>query len=447
MTAPPPLTQLPPARAVWAVAWPMVALGWLQTLYLVADAYWVGHLGSVALTALAAGSFGWWMLVHVGELPATGVHSRVAHAEGAGTRDTAASWTVHGLVVAGLLWGVVVVTARWWVPAYVAAIGVQDAVTAAEARGWLHTMAWATAGVAAQAVVGAVFRGLGQTRTALVITGAALVGNALLDPLLIWGIGPLPAMGLRGAAVATGVSAASAGLVGAGVLAGRGVRLGRVPWRWADARRLVAIGGPLTLTGLGFSGVYVLLGRLIAGHGEHHLAALGVGHRLEGFTYLAAVGLGTGAATMVGQHLGAGDGARAREAAWSAARTTAVIMGVGSVLGLVLAAPLYRVFTDDPVIVASGVVYLRWQALVWLFMGLEVVFEGAFTGLGDTRPALIIGGTLTAARLPAAWLLADVLGAGVVGIWWAIAGSTACKGIVLGWWWWRRTRGDLLSEA
>ncbi len=426
------LLRLSPGAAVWRVAWPMIALGQVRALYLAVDAWWVGRLGSEALTALAAASFGWWIIDHVCELAGTGTHARVAQAEGGGAREGVADLLGRGLLVAGLCWVGLAVVTPWVAAPYADALGLAaDGAVRQLTRDYLVATAWGALGVAVQATVGAVFRGLGETRTALALTTLGLVVNAGLDPVLIWGWGPIPALGLAGAAWATGIGAGVAGALGVATLALRG--LGPRGARFdADTLDIARLGLPIAVLGVGFSLVYVVLGRLVTGFGEAEVAALGVGHRLESFPYLAGVGFLVGASTMVGQHVGAGDAARAHEAARSAARWCAAVMLVSALPALALAEPLYGLFTSDPAIVAAGGVYLRFQAVVWVFMGLELVYEGAFTGAGRTDAPLAIGGSLTLARLPVAALLM-ALGAGVEAVWAAIALSTAAKGVVLAW--------------
>jgi len=430
---PAPLLRLPTRAALWRVAWPMVALGWLRTLLLLTDAYWVGDLGARELEALAGASFAAWMLDHAGELAATGVHARIAQAEGARWRDRFGGIAVSGLAVSGLVWGVLLATMPWSVPAYVHALGVSPALGVPTAA-FLQASVWAAPGLFVLALVGGVMRGLGRTRDALVLTGAGLLVNLVLDPVLIFGWWQAPALGLAGAAWATGIAAGACGLLGVVWLGGDGT-LTPSPPTWERMRDVARVGAPIAATGVGFALVYVVLGRMIAGFGGEHLAAIGIGHRVEGVPYLAGVGLAIGASTLVGQHVGAGSPDEARRAVHTAARASDLVMLASGLVGLVFAEPIYGLFTDDPAIVAAGGVYLRWQAIVWIGMGRELVYEGAFTGVGHTLPAMAWGGGLTLARIPLAALLAWGVGLGVQGVWIAVAASTAGKGLALGWRW------------
>lgn len=417
----------------------MAALGVLRAGFHLTDSFFVGRLGPEALAALGGSAFGWWVIVLACDLAAVGAHARVARHEGGGRRDrigaTLAQGALVGLAVAASL--ILVYPLRGlYFDLLGFAPGSSEHALGSE---YLGASLLGASTLALYAVIAAAFRGLGQTRTALAITAVALVVNAALDPILIWGLGPIPALGVAGAAWATSIANAVGAVFAIALLRARGVR---VPARRPERRELFAIvrvGAPVTASGVGFALCYVILGRVITGFGSEQMGALGVGHRLEGLAFLVCLAFGVGASTMVGQHLGRRDVERARESAGAAARTCTLAMVPLTIVLFALARPLFGLFTDDPVTIDAGVLYLRIQATVLVFMALEEVYLGAFAGAGDTLGASIIAFGLTAARIPAAWWLAYEAGLGVAGVWIAIASSTAIKGAVL-WAWWRRGR-------
>lgn len=425
------LRDMAPTRAVWTVAWPMAALGILRAFYLLTDSYWVGRLGPAPLAAIGGAAFGWWAIVLSCELAATGAHSRIARHVGADRLDaiphTLASAAAVGLVVAAAL--AALYPARG---VYFDVLGfARDAPELAHGSAYLGASLLGASSLALHAVIAAAFRGLGDTRTALALTAATLVINAALDPWLIWGGAGVPALGVAGAAWATAIANVFGAVAGAAILLRRGHALTRGRATQQTAIEIARIGAPISGSGMGFAVVYVLLGNLISRYGPEHIAALGVGHRLEGLAYLTCVAFGVGSATMVGQHLGAEAPLQAKEAARAAARLALGAMVPFTLGYLALAGPLFSLFTDDPAIVSAGAAYLRVQALVLVFMALEEVFKGAFTGAGETLAASVVSFGFTALRLPAAWLLAVQLGLGIDGVWIAIAGSTAIKGALL----------------
>ncbi len=406
----------------------MAALGILRAFYLLTDSFWVGRLGPAPLAAIGGAAFGWWIIVLACDLAATGAHSRVARHVGAERPEaiphTLASAAVLGLLLAAGL--AVLYPARGL---YFDLLGfARGSAEMAEGESFLGASLLGASTLALHAVVGAAFRGLGDTKTTLWLTAVTLVINAALDPLLIWGVqGFLPAFGVAGAAWATAASNLFGAIVGAAILHRRGVGLLARP-AIATVLDVARIGAPISGSGVGFALVYVLLGNLISRFGPEHIAALGVGHRLEGLAYLVCVACGVGAATMAGQHLGAGDATRANEAARAAAKLALGAMVPFTLVLFFGARPLFSLFSDDAAIVEAGAVYLRIQTAVLAFMALEEVYKGAFTGAGKTLAVSIVSFGFTLLRLPAAWLLAVRAGLGIDGVWIAIAGSAAIKG-------------------
>lgn len=425
------LVDLSPARAVWHVAWPMVALGVLRAGFHLTDSYFVGRLGPEALAALGGSAFGWWVIVLACDLPAIGAHARVARHEGAGARARIGETLTDGLWV-GIAIAALLALLYPLRGAYFELVGFAPGSREHTLGGeYLGASLLSALSLAVYAVLGAAFRGLGETRTALAITALALATNAVLDPILIWGLGPIPALGIAGAAWATSVANVLGVALALHRLHARGaiVRLRAPVWR--ELVLVARIGAPVTASGVGFVLCYVLLGRVITSFGSEQMGALGVGHRLEGLAYLVCVAFGVGAATMVGQHLGAGDPARARASVSAAARISVLAMIPLSIVLFTFARPLFELFSDDAATVDAGVLYLRIQVAVLAFMALEEVYLGAFAGAGETLAASGIAFFFTAARIPAAYWLADHTRLGVAGVWIAIAASTAIKGVLL----------------
>jgi putative MATE family efflux protein len=420
----------------------MVATGLLKSFYFLTDTYWVGHLGPEALAALGGSAFAWWITAQITDLPGTGIHSLVAQHEGAGEPERIPTTTSQGLWIA-LLVSVLLAGLAWpFCHLYFDLLGFDPAgLPYRLGTEYLGASLLGAGTLALFSVVGAAFRGIGDTRTGMWI--AMLVGllNLGLDPLLIWGAGPIPALGIAGAAWATAVSNLLGAAIGFAVLARRGLVLRWIRPQLPILRRIVKIGTPVAMAGIGFSLIYVLLGRIINSFGEHHMAALGVGHRLESLAFMVTVGFMVGASTMVGQYVGAGDPVGARKCARSAAVICSAIMLPVGLLLFFFAEPAFRFFTDDTAVIDAGVIYLRIQTPVMVFMALEIVYEGAFTGTGDTMPTFWVTGVGTAVRIPLALLLIYQLDFGVEGVWYAIAGTTFIKGLVM-MAWFRRGRWE-----
>jgi len=425
----------------------MVVIGLCRSCYYLTDSYWIGKLGTTHLAALGGSAFAWWMMFITCNIAGYGVNALVARHEGASSRQHIAPAIVQGLWVGLGIYLTLLVVAYPLRDVYFQLLGfVSGSEEQLLGSEYIGIGLIGAIALAAHAVTLAAFRGIGDTRTALWITVLSLLLNAGLDPVLIWGWLGAPTLGIAGAAWATTAANATAAVLGIFILARKGYLLRPRAPQPRILGVITRIGLPIAAEGIGFSLVYVLLGQFINSFGTEQMAALGVGHRIESLAFMVCVGFQVGASTMVGQYLGAKDPKGAALAANRAAvLCTAVVLPLSALLYL-FAPQLFSIFTDDPVTASAGVTYLRIQALVAVFMGIEVVFQGGFNGSGDTVPPLLIGVIFTAARLPLAWLLAWPLGMGIAGVWWAIALSTVVKGIIC-WLWFRRGRWvNALSE-
>ena len=422
------LTSGPLPRAIFRLALPAIGSALLQLLFLLVDVFWVGRiLGASALAAISTAGFAVWMLLALGEMIGVGLTAVTSrrHGEGAHGLAALAAGTTMALAL-GV--GVAVAAAGWLlVPLLFAVMHTPPDVTAL-GRTWLSAYLLGTPLVLGFYAAEAAFRSSGDTRTPLLLLALSVVITLGLDPVLILGLGPAPAMGIAGAAVAAVATRALVLAFGLGVLVRR--RLVRFAlWDWRAAAAVLRIGAPTAATGIFFSAVYVVLTRITTRFGTPALAALGVGHKLEGFAYQVSIGFGLAAAALVGQNLGAGRAERARRTGWLSARYAA---GVGAAQALAfLAVPqlLVAVFSSDPAVIAAGASYLRIIAISEITMALEIVLEGSLGGAGFTVEPMAWSASLTAARIPLAAWLAAVLG--VAGIWWAISVTALARGIAM----------------
>ncbi|MCP4870583.1 MAG: MATE family efflux transporter [Proteobacteria bacterium] len=426
-----PLIELPAAQAVWKVAWPMIAIGMLKSAYFLTDSYFVGLLGPKHLAALGGAAFAWWMIWICTDLASVGTHALSARHEGAGTSEEIRPVLAQGMWVALCVAAALAFAAYPIRHVYFDLLGfAPDSEEYRLGMEFLGASLLGAGTLCLSQVIGAVFRGLGDTRTALQIATVTLVLNAALDPVFIWTFD----LGIAGAAWATATSNAAGALFGLSLLMKRSLGPARVGPAMAAMRRIFKIGLPIAASGVGFSLVYVFLSRFINDFGTQHMAGLGVGHRIESLGYMYSIGMMTGVATMVGQHLGAQNPAMAARCAHVGATICGLSLLPMAAVLYVSAPALFEFFTDDPVTAAAGVHYLRIQLLVLALMGVEVAYEGAFSGAGDTMPTFWITFVFTGARIPGAWYLAYELGWGIGGVWWAIAISTALKGVVIPLW-------------
>jgi len=335
------------------------------------------------------------------------------------------------------------------VPALFRLLGTPDEVTAPGVA-YLSIFMSACPILLVMIAIESIWRAAGDTVTPMWVMGGATLFNLALDPVLIFGLGPVPALGVEGAALASVISWAVSLLVF--VILARRVGPRTFPFEarallrpdFTVIRTTLSIGTPRFLVGSLFAGVYLFLSALTARLGTVALAVLGIVNRIESVVYLVSDGTGVATATLVGQNLGARQPDRAERATYVAS-ATAIALSLGpSIAMLVIPAALIDIFTPDQAVVVAGINYLRIVGLSQVFMALEIVVAGAFAGAGDTKPPLLVEIPISSLRVPLAWLAAYPLGMGLEGVAWVLSITCIIRGIwIFGWFrggrWKRRT--------
>ena len=426
--------------AILRLALPAVGTTLFQVLFNITDTFWVGRtLGPDALAAVSLASYSVWVIVSIGELVGVGLTAVAARRHGEADPQSAARAAGTALVMALALGLLIAVGGVLSLPAVFRLMGAGGEV-ASLARDFLVVQLIGAVLIYGYFVVTAAFRSAGDTRTPFMLLGASVLLNLVLDPILILGWGPLPALGVYGAALATVMTRGLGFIVGIELLRRRGgIRLG---FDLSVARTIARIGLPTMLTGVLFSLIYMLLVRVVGRFGTPAIAALGVGHKIEGVSYMICIGFGLAAETLVGQNLGAGRPARARTAGWLTARIAAIPTCALAAVFLLAPSALVGVFTEDAAVIRDASLYLRAAGVAQLAMAFETVLEGALTGAGYTLYIMIAVVTLSALRIP----LADVVAAlfGLNGIWWMLALTAMARAAAMTslWHWggWERAR-------
>jgi len=265
--------------------------------------------------------------------------------------------------------------------------------------------------------VDAAFRSAGDTRTPFVLLLASVAVTLVLDPILVVGWGPVPALGVAGAAIATICTRGVAFLLGLAMVGRRGVmRFGRPDVQVLAS--VIRIGLPTAVTGVVFSLIYVVVTRTATPFGTPALAALGIGHRVESWLYMVGVGCGAATAAIVGQNMGAGRTDRAERAGWLSVAFCSVFGVLACIVELAIPERFAGVFSHDPAVIAEGARYLRIAAISQIGICAEIVLEGALGGAGATLPPMLTSTLITVSRIPIAIWATERWG--IVGLWWTI---------------------------
>jgi putative MATE family efflux protein len=425
-------------KSIFYLAIPVVATMFLETAFSIADIFWVGKLGAVSMAAVISSAFLIWIIWSLVGAISVGVTALVARFIGAKQPDQAAYSARQSFLFAIFLALTISVTGILFTKWPFILMGTEPEVTHLGIR-YLRIIFIGAVFFFLIDVFSAIFRAAGDTKTPLLVIGGSLALNIVLDPLLIFGVGPFPRMETDGAALASIISQAVGSilfilLIVRGKLGFKFSLLPKLNLDLSMVWRILRIGIPASSAWILFSVVYLFLNKIVALFGTEAIAALGIGNRMESLSFHACMGFSIAAATLVGQNLGAGKPERSSQAAWQSAGFAVLITGFVAIVFFVFPKQIASFFISDPEVIEIGIGYLRIVALSQMFMALEIVLEGSFGGAGNTVPPMMVSIAGSLARIPLAYLLAVHWSVGINGVWWAITFTSIVKGIVLAYW-------------
>jgi len=430
-------TTIPIRRAILLLAVPMVLELVMESTFAVADIYFVGRLGASAVATVGLTETYLYLLYSIGMGLAVAVTAIVARRIGEKKPEEAGRTAVQAILLA-LLASVPFSLAGIFFAKDLLALMGGDAWAIEE--GYKYTR-WMLAGngvIMFLFVINAIFRGAGDAAVAMKVLWIANGINIVLDPLLIFGWGPFPAMGIEGAAIATNIGRGTGVLVQLFILF-RGSRHIRATWsylRWNAAilRNIVNT----SLGGIGQMLVsmtsWVFLVRILAETGSEAVAGATIAIRIMMFTTMPAWGMANAATTLVGQNLGAGDADRAEAAVWRTGFYNMVFLVGVSLLFFFFNRQLMGLFTDDARVIGIGAEWLRILSYSFFVYGWWMVAVQAFNGAGDTRtPTRINLVFFWLIQIPLSWYLAIRLGWAHTGVFWGVFISETSVGLFTLW--------------
>lgn len=422
--------------ALSALALPIMGTSLIQMAYNLIDMIWIGKIGASAVASVGAAGMFMWLSNGLATLAKIGGQIKVGHALGAQKKEDAASYAQSSIqmgIVFAIGFGILSVV---FADEMIGFFQLNSAQVIQDAKLYLMI----TCGLVIFSFMNQIFTGIltamGNSRTSFIATGIGLVLNIVLDPLFIFGFGAIPPMGVAGAAIATVLAQLVVMLLFLYTILRDTVLFSNVhilhSYSSQHTMEIFRIGLPSAVQSMLFSGISMVIARLIAGWGDAAVAVQKVGSQIESISWMTAEGYAAALNSFVAQNHGAKNTDRIREGY----RLSMIVMlswGVFCSLVLIVFPQLiFQVFIQEAEVLPMGVDYLRILGVSQLFMCMEITTAGAFSGLGKTLPPSIVSITLTGARIPMAILLGRWLG--LNGVWWAITISSIGKGIVLlGW--------------
>jgi putative MATE family efflux protein len=430
-------TRIPLKRAVLLLAVPMMLELVLESTFAVVDIFFVAQLGASAVATVGLTETYLFLVYSIAMGLAMAVTAIVARRIGEHRGEEAALSAVQAIALAigvSLPFSVIGIV---WAKDLLRLMG-GDAWVVEHGYRYLQWMLGGNTVILLLFVINAIFRGAGDAAAAMRVLWVANALNIVLDPILIFGLGPIPAMGVEGAAIATNLGR------GAGVgmqlwILARGsehLRIARASLRWDGATTL-----NIARTSLGGIGqmiigmtAWIFLMRILAGISTEAVAGATIALRIMMFTLMPAWGMSNAAATLVGQNLGAREPSRAEAAVWRIGWMNMAFTLTVSVGFFVWHDAIVGLFTADAEVVAIGGEWLSILAYSYFVYGWWMVSVQAFNGAGDTMtPTWINLVFFWLIQIPLAWVLALPLGYAHSGVFWGVFVSETAVGVFTLW--------------
>ncbi len=430
-------TTGPIGQAVFLLSVPMVLEMALESVFAVTDIFFVAQLGADAVAAVGLTEAVITLLYAVAVGISMGTTALVARRIGEKRPDEAATVAGQALWV-GLLTSLIVgLAGLFFAPDILRLMGASESVVDI-GSGYTVWLLGGSLTITWLFVINAIFRGAGDAAVAMRALWLANAINIVLDPLLIFGIGFFPEMGVTGAAVATTIGRGCGVAFQLWILfqgsrhLSMGLRHLKVAWPVMGRLLRVSAGGVMQFL-IGTSS-WMILARIVAEYGSAAVAGYTIAIRVIIFTLMPAWGMSNAAATLVGQNLGAGQAERAARSVWICIRYNVAFMVLVAIVFLAIAPSILGVFSDDPAVVRHGVECLRILSLGYAFYGLGMVAIQALNGAGDTdTPTIINFFAFWAFQIPLAWWLAGSVGLGPRGVFIAVPAAETVLALAALW--------------
>lgn len=417
-------TRGPIGRAIVVLAIPMVLEMVMESVFAVVDIFFVIKLGADAAAAVGLTESMVTLIYALAMGLSIGAMATVARRIGEKDREGAAHAAVQSLLL-GLGVSIVLgITGIVFAPRLLALMGGNAEVVSGGAN-YTRVLLGGNVVIVMLFLINAIFRGAGDAAIAMRVLWLANIINIILCPCFIFGLGPFPALGVTGAAVATTIGRGIGALYAFSKLVRPGSRVDiRRQHFTIDLeviKRLIKLSASATFQVLIGMASWIGLMRILARFGSDAVAGYTVGIRVVLFALLPSFGMSNAAATMVGQALGAEKPERAERAVWMAGFYNVCFLGVIGLLFIVFAPQIIGVFTQDPAILPYGTSCLRIVSCGFIFYAYGMVLTQSFNGAGDTwTPTKINLLVFWLCEIPLAYFLAVHLGLGPKGIFLAI---------------------------
>lgn len=421
-------------RAIFLLSVPMIAEMVMESLFAVVDVFFVAKVGVNAVATVGLTESILFIIYSVAVGLSMGLTAIIARRIGEKDPERAANAAFQGILISlgiAFLLGIV----GFFGAADILRLMGGSEELIADGIGYTKIMFAGNLSIVLLFVINAIFRGAGDASIAMHSLWIANGLNIVLDPILIFGLGPIPAYGVMGAAIATTIGR-SIGVAYQLFHLFNGASVIKLGWKNVVIKfKTITEILKVSLGGMGQflieSASWIFLVRIMSLFGAEALAGYTIAFRVIVFTILPSWGLANAAATLVGQNLGANEPERAEQSVWRTAFYSMIFLGIVSVLFFTLADPITAFFTSEEKVQSVAAMSLKIICFGYLFFAYGMVISQAFNGAGDTRTPMVINVfVFWVFQIPFSYFLAVNMNLQEVGVFISIAVAHSLHAIV-----------------
>ena len=430
-------TQIKIGKAVFLLAVPMILELIMESTFAVVDIYFVGTLGASAVATVGLTETYLFLLYSITMGLAMGVTAIVARRIGEKDKEKASNTAIQVIFIAILASVPFMIAGIFFSKDLLALMG-GDQWTIEYGYKYTQWMLGGNVVIVLLFVINAIFRGAGDAAIAMRVLWIGNGINIILDPVLIFGFGPFPEMGIEGAAVATNIGRGIAVLIQFWVLfkGGKHIKALRshLHFNWEIILKIIrtSLGGIGQMIVAMTSWIFIM--RIISEFGSQAVAGATIAIRIMMFTMMPAWGMSNAVATLVGQNLGAQKPDRAERSVWVTGFWNMSFLILVSIVYFLFSESLVGIFTDEAGVIAVGGMWLKIVSYSYFIYGWWMVSVQAFNGAGDTvTPTKINLVFFWLFQIPLSYFMSKILGMDVSGVFWAIFISETSVGLFTLW--------------
>lgn len=421
-------------KTLLTLSLPILGTSFIQMAYSLVDMIWIGKAGSAAVAAVGTAGFFAWFGNSLVMITKTGAEVGVSQAIGKNDSKERKSYVYSSIVLCitiSIIYSIILIIFK---DGLIGFFKLGDESIIRMAKEYLIVISLGMICAFLNPQFTGIFTASGNSKTPFVVNTIGLFMNIILDPLLIFGVGPVKPLGVVGAALATVLSQLLVTIIFTYTFIKNGYSLNLSNKNYVKFKyinNICIFGGPTAIQNCLFTFFSMIIGRIVASAGPVAIAVQKVGSQIESISWMTAGGFASALTAFVGQNYGAKRSDRVIKGYRSTLVISCILGVFTTILLIFLGGPIFSIFINEPEAIIQGIDYLRILGYSQLFMCLEITTSGAFYGVGRTITPSVIGIIFTGLRVPVAMILFKPEFLGINGVWWSISGSSIIKGILL----------------